>query len=214
MEAVALLRKTLAAQEDNSVSIAQVGFFTNLVRLIDSKPDEFSPLTGEELIRKKVKQLGVMAGAFIAINGNEKFLEYNVKTDIPSAQMLAEKWPGKINWSGYEIGTSARYPNESILEDYNYVEDHLIKESYLAYCAAGEDRPTWDLTTVLQLIYPDRGYFSLSGEGTVTVGEDGFTEFSSEGNQHRYLKMDEGQSIRVREAFAQLCPAPPASLAK
>ena len=214
MEAVALIRKTLAAQPDGSVVIAQVGFFTNLVRLIDSKPDEFSPLTGEQLIRKKVKQLGVMAGAFMSINGNKHYCEYNVVKDIPSAQALAKNWPGMINWSGFEIGISVTYPNESIVNDYNYVADHLIKESYLAYCREGEDRPTWDLTTVLQLVYQDRGYFGLSGEGTVTVEKDGFTVFKSEGKQHRYLTMDEKQSIRVREAFAQLCSTPPSRLFK
>ncbi|YCM42980.1 nucleoside hydrolase [Verrucomicrobiaceae bacterium 227] len=214
MEAVALIRKTLAAQPDGSVVIAQVGFFTNLVRLIDSKPDEYSPLTGEELIRKKVKQLGVMAGAFTTIRGNEHYCEFNVVKDIPSAQTLADQWPGKINWSGFKIGISATYPNESIQNDYDYVADHLIKESYLAYCREGEHRPTWDLTTVLQLVYPDRGYFGLSEEGTVTVEKDGFTVFKGEGGKHRYLTMDEKQSIRVKEAFAQLCSAPPSGLTK
>lgn len=214
MEAVALLRKTLASQPDGSVSIAQVGFFTNLVRLVDSKPDEFSPLSGEELIRKKVKQLGIMAGAFEAIGGNKRYLEYNVKMDIPSAQVLAKKWPGRIIWSGFEVGIAARYPWESILADYNYVEHHPIKEGYLAYCKKGEHRPTWDLTTVLHLAYPDRGYFSLSDPGRVTVANDGFTDFSREGNSHQYLVMDEKQAIRVKEAFAHLCSAPPKRLRK
>ena len=44
--ATAVLRKTLAAQPDHSVVIAQVGFSTNLARLLDSPPDEYSPLTG------------------------------------------------------------------------------------------------------------------------------------------------------------------------
>jgi inosine-uridine nucleoside N-ribohydrolase len=210
-EAVSLIRKTLAEQPDGSVSIAQVGFFTNLIRLVDSKPDEYSPLTGEELIRKKVKQLGLMAGAFTDIDGNKRYLEYNVKMDIPSARALARRWPGKMIWSGFEIGISARYPNESILHDYNYVPDHLIKESYLAYCKKGEDRPTWDLTTVLQIAYPNRDYFSLSEAGRVEVAEDSFTSFTVGAGEkmHFYLKMTDRQSIRVKEAFAQLCSHPP-----
>ncbi|MBR5757125.1 MAG: nucleoside hydrolase, partial [Thermoguttaceae bacterium] len=56
-EATALLRKTLAEQEDDSVVIAQVGFSTNLARLLDSPADEYSPLNGRELAAKKVKYL-------------------------------------------------------------------------------------------------------------------------------------------------------------
>ena len=43
-EATALLRQLLAAQPDGSVAIAQVGFSTNMARLLDSEPDEHSPL--------------------------------------------------------------------------------------------------------------------------------------------------------------------------
>lgn len=214
MEAVALLRKTLAAQPDGSVSIAQVGFFTNLVRLVESKTDEYSPLSGEDLIKKKVKQLGVMAGAFTEINGNKRYLEYNVKMDIPSAQALAEKWPGKIIWSGFEIGIAARYPWGSIVNDYNYITNHPIKEGYLTYCKRGEHRPTWDLTTVLQMVYPERGYFTLSEAGTVTVEKDSFTRHQVGKGQHQIIRMNEQQAARVKEAFVQLCSFPPAGLRK
>src|SRR5665213_3177604 len=54
-DAVALLRKVLAAQPDGSVVIVQVGFATNLARLLASRPDDTSPLTGKELVAKKVK---------------------------------------------------------------------------------------------------------------------------------------------------------------
>src|SRR4029077_8830299 len=49
-DATAVLRATLAAQPDRSVVIAQVGFSTNLARLLESPPDEFSPLAGRELV--------------------------------------------------------------------------------------------------------------------------------------------------------------------
>ena len=84
--ATALLRKTLAAQPDHSVVIAQVGFSTNLARLLDSPADEYSPLTGRELVERKVKLLSLMAGAFQPIEGNRRYLEYNVVKDIASAR--------------------------------------------------------------------------------------------------------------------------------
>src|ERR1035437_6727923 len=45
-DAVALLRRVLAAEGDNTVVIVQVGFSTNLARLLDSGPDAASPPAG------------------------------------------------------------------------------------------------------------------------------------------------------------------------
>ncbi len=84
--ATAVLRKTLAAQPDRSVVIAQVGFSTNLARLLNSPADEYSPLTGRDLVQKKVKLLSLMAGAFQTIDGNRRYLEYNVVKDVASAR--------------------------------------------------------------------------------------------------------------------------------
>ncbi|MCR6630380.1 MAG: nucleoside hydrolase [Magnetospirillum sp.] len=53
MHAVALLRKTLAAAKDGEVTLVQVGFFNNLAALLDTKGDEFSPLSGVELIKRR-----------------------------------------------------------------------------------------------------------------------------------------------------------------
>ena len=209
-EAVGLLRKTLAAEPDGSVAIAQVGFSTNLARLLDSKADAASPLTGRELIQKKVKLLSVMAGAFESINGNPHYCEYNVVQDIANCRKLAEEWPTAVVWSGFEIGIAVPYPGESIVKDYTYVEDHPVAEAYRRYEAPPHNRPTWDLTSVLYAVYPERGYFDLSPPGNITVEADGFTKFapSAEG-RHRFLKMSESQRPRVLEALVQLSSQPP-----
>jgi inosine-uridine nucleoside N-ribohydrolase len=57
-DAVKLYRKILASQPDKSVTIVTVGFLTNMAHLIQSKPDEFSPLNGKELVSKKSKIAG------------------------------------------------------------------------------------------------------------------------------------------------------------
>ncbi len=210
-DALDLLRKTLAAQPDGSVKIVQVGFSTNLARLLQSKGDEFSPLDGSALVKKKVKELVIMAGAFQTIGFKTKHLEYNVIKDIPSAKLFAEKWPVPVVWSGYEIGIAAAYPWKSIMDDYNYTKHHIIKESYLAYIPRHpHDRPTWDLAAVLYAVLPDRGYFSLSPKGYVTVDDEGRTDFSPnpKGND-RYQIMNAAQTEKVREAFVQLCSEPP-----
>lgn len=210
-DAVELLRKTLASQPDGSVTLIQVGFFTNLARLLDTPPDQHSPLKGSELIQKKVKVLSIMAGAFQSIDDNNRYCEYNVIKDIPAAKKLANEWPTPILWSGFEIGVAAAYPHESIEQDYNYVERHPVKESYYLYNPPPHDRPTWDLTSVLVAVQPERGYFTLSVKGRVTVDDDGFTRFKKDAKNGRdqFLKLDPLQTERVREALVQLSVSPP-----
>ena len=209
-EAVGLLRKLLAAEPDGSVSIAQVGFSTNLARLLDSKPDDASSLSGMDLIRKKVKVLSVMAGAFTPINGNPHYCEYNVVQDIANCKKLSEEWPTPVVWSGFEIGIALAYPAESIVKDYRYVADHPVAESYRRYEAPPHNRPTWDLTSVLYAVHPERGYFDLSPPGRIVVEADGFTKFTpTTDGRHRYLKLSEIQQSRVLEALVQLSSQPP-----
>src|ERR1017187_8353202 len=97
-DAVKLLRRVLESEMDSSVVIVQVGFRTNLARLLDSPG-------GRALAARKVSPLVLMAGDF-AGNGPE----YNVKTDIPSAQKLAAEWPGPVYWSGFEVGRTIKNP--------------------------------------------------------------------------------------------------------
>lgn len=209
-EAVSLLRRILASQADGSVTLVQVGFFTNLARLVESKPDEHSPLDGLSLTKQKVQRLVVMAGAFQTIHFNTRYAEYNVVKDIPAARLLAEKWPTPVVWSGFEVGIAVPYPWNSIIMDFDHKRPHLVKEGYLAYVPKHpHDRPTWDLTAALYGICPDRGYFDLSPPGEVTIDAEGHTDFvaTPKGND-RYLILSELQASRVKEAFVQLCSEP------
>lgn len=209
-DATALLRKVLAAQPDGSVVIAQVGFSTNLARLLATPGDDVSPLTGKELAAKKVKLLSVMAGAFLPIGKDLRYKEYNVVEDIASAKTLVAGWPTPIVWSGFEIGIALAYPHQSILQDYGYVKHHPLAEAYTLYSPPPHDRPTWDLTAVLYGVFPERGYFGLSIPGTVKVEDDGFTTFVSDGKgPHRYLTLSAEQRPRVLEALVQLSSEPP-----
>src|SRR5580693_7723540 len=96
-DAVELLRKTLAGESDGAVTLIQVGFSTNLARLMGSAPDQFSALSGMDLVKRKVRLLTVMAGNFA-----QPKPEYNVMTDIPAAQKLFAGWPTDIYFSGFE----------------------------------------------------------------------------------------------------------------
>jgi len=211
-EATGLLRKLLAAQPDGSVVLVQTGFFTNFERLLGSQPDAASPLGGRELIAKKVKLLSIMAGAFQTVDWNTRHLEYNVVKDIPAAQKLAKEWPTPVLWSGYEIGVAAAFPHVVIEHDLDYVKHHPLKEAYYLYAPPPHDRPTWDPTALLAAVFPNRGYFTLSPAGAVTVENNGATWFrpSKDGKgRDRFLTMSAEQAARVREAIVQLSVEPP-----
>lgn len=206
-EATGLLRKVLSLQPDHSVVLVQVGYFSNLAALLDTPGDASSPLTGRELVQQKVKLLSVMAGSFKSTGHS---LEFNVVQDLPAAKKLAGNWPTPVVWSGFEIGIAVPYPAVSIERDFSYVPHHPAAEAYCLYNPPPHERPTWDLTSVLYAVRPDRGYFGLSSPGQVTVEEDGFTRLTpAPDGRDRFLTLNPIQVERVKEALVQLATQPP-----
>ncbi len=196
-DAVSVLRRVLAAQPDGSVVIVQTGFSTNLARLL-AEP------AGRDLAARKVRLLVAMAGHFPS--GPP---EFNVKTDIPSAQKVFADWPSPIVFSGYEIGTALLFPAAAIERDFSWVPNHPIADAYRHYKPMPYDRPTWDLTAALYAIRPDDNYFGLSEPGRVTVDESGRTHFTSDpAGTRRYLVLDPAVKSRVVEALVLLASQP------
>ncbi len=209
--ALALLRQTLAAAGDQSIVLVQVGFFTNLAALLDSPADKFSPLAGKELVKQKVKWLSLMAGAFAPVHAQNYFLEFNVKFDIPASVKVAKEWPTPAVWSGAEIGEAVLFPAKVVNHDFAYVPKHPVQESYQLFRATPHERPCYDLTSVLQAVWPDRDYFALSAPGKVDVLPDSFTKFlPAKDGRDRYLIVDRERSARIRELFAALVSEAPA----
>jgi purine nucleosidase len=206
-DAVTVLRQALARAPDHSVVIAQVGFSTNLANLLDSKGDSISPLSGPELVKAKVPFISIMAGEFTGKNHRE----YNVEKDIPAAKKLAAEWPTPIVWSGFEIGLAVATPAVSIQRDYAYVDHHPLAESYILYEPPPHNRPTWDLTSVLYAVRPDRGYFDVSPSGRVAVADNSITSFIPGEGRDRILKFrdGDGQKARTQEALMILASEPP-----
>lgn len=205
-DAVRLLRKTLAGQPDHSVALVVVGFSTNVARLLDSPPDDLSPLGGRALCEQKCRLLSMMAGMFSA---RDRHKEYNVYIDLPAARKVFAEWPGEIVASGYEVGAAVKYPATSIERDFNWTADHPLKAAYELYQKMPYDRETWDLTSVLFAVRPDRGYFGLSPAGTITVNAAEITQFEESGaGRQRYLTLTPDQAVRVQEALMLLASQP------
>ncbi|MEO6730204.1 MAG: nucleoside hydrolase [Ferruginibacter sp.] len=166
LDAIKLYRKILSTQPDKSVTIVSVGFFTNLAGLLLSKPDEYSPLPGKELILKKVKQLVSMA-ARIGKDGTSGH-EFNVVVDAAASQKVFAHWPTPVTISGFGIG-------EKILTGIRLIHNDAIQNSPVKDAfeiALSKDKNTvgrnsWDQTAVLVAvrgIAPYFGYRKLNFE--------------------------------------------------
>lgn len=195
-QAPALLRQLLTNAREKVV-IVQTGFSTNLAALLDSPG-------GEALAKEKVALLVTMAGNF---TGGEP--EYNVRIDVPSAKSVFERWPTPIVFSGFEIGRDLRYPASSIEHDFGYAHPHPVAQSYRAYQKMPYDRPTWDLTAVLEAVRPEHGYFERSPAGKVVVDGKGETRFVAGGGDRQYLRLDPAKRGEIIEALTLLASEPP-----
>jgi inosine-uridine nucleoside N-ribohydrolase len=197
VEAVTLLRRLLAAAQDGSVVIVQVGFSTNLARLLDTPADL-------ELVKRKVKLLSVMAGNFV-----QPKAEFNVQKDTTSARKLFDQWPGEIVVSGFEIGEAMKFPAARIEKDFAWAADHPVVDAYRAYMKMPYDRQTWDLTAVLYGVRPAGAYFDLSTPGRITADDEGRTGFRADAaGKHRYLVLTEAQRARTLECMVGLASQP------
>ncbi|SEO04284.1 Inosine-uridine nucleoside N-ribohydrolase [Mucilaginibacter gossypiicola] len=185
VEAVALYRKILASQADASVTIISVGFFTNLAGLLHSGADKYSRLTGEQLVKQKVKNLVSMATG-IGADG-KTFSEYNVNVDAASAQEVFKNWPTPITLSGFEIG-------EKILTGIKLTNNYSIQNSPIkdAFQIALEKdkntvgRNSWDETAVLTAIRGAKPYFTYR-KLNMEIKDDG-TDVVIPGEKFLYLQ--------------------------
>jgi inosine-uridine nucleoside N-ribohydrolase len=205
-EAVSLYRKILSNQPDGSVTIVSVGFSTNIVRLLQSPPDQYSPLSGKELIAQKVKLLSTMAGSF----AEKPIVEYNVLKDIPAAQAIAAEWPSPVVYSPAEVGEAILYPATTIENDFAWTKFHPVVEAYKSYLPMPYDRPTWDLTSLLYVVENSPEYFTVSPNGTVAVDDKGYTTFiPNESGTRAYLQLKGDQPQKILNHFIELTTRQP-----
>ena len=208
LDAHILYRKILAQQPDNSVVISTVGFSTNLAHLLDTPADEYSPLTGKELVARKVKLLVPMAGHM----ADTTYCEYNVIKDIPAAQKVFAEWPTKMVVSPFEVGLAIEYPGASMREDFGWANPHPLVEAYRAWAGHLDyDRPTWDLTSVLYAVEGD-SWFTMSEPGNIVIKDNGASIFTPcEDGRIIYMMVDEAQCKAINERFQEVITSVPAS---
>jgi len=183
-EAVALYRKTLVGQPDGSVTIVTVGFFTNVSNLLNSKPDEYSSMTGKELIKKKVKQLVSMAASLgkDGKGGNE----FNVVVDAAASRNVFNNWPTPMIISGFDIGEKVLTGARLIAND--KIVNSPVKDAYqvaLTKDANTVGRNSWDQTAVLVAVKGFEPWFTTR-KINFDIKEDG-KSVPVDGDKYTYL---------------------------
>jgi len=165
-DAVALYRRVLSIQPDKSVTIITVGFLTNLKNLLQSRPDMFSPLTGEQLVTQKVKQLVSMGGAFPSGS------EFNINRDFISSKYVYENWPTPVLFSGFEIGEKIKAGLPLIHND--TIQNSPVKDVFrIAIPQAAEDsagRKSWDETAVLVGVLGYNEWYNIK-RGKISISD-------------------------------------------
>jgi hypothetical protein len=152
-EAVVVLRRVLAAAEPHSVTIASVGFLTNLAGLLASPPDEMSDLGGAELAL-----VAVMGGTYPS-SGPFSTFNFNCGGGLMgeplecfgSAKAALALIPSqvKVIFSGFEVGIVV---HSGAALTYCTGEENPCRQAYVDYLGEGVDRPSWDPLTVLAAV--------------------------------------------------------------
>eukprot|EP00929_Paragymnodinium_shiwhaense_P101727 TRINITY_DN6488_c0_g1_i2.p1 TRINITY_DN6488_c0_g1~~TRINITY_DN6488_c0_g1_i2.p1 ORF type:complete len:345 (+),score=28.16 TRINITY_DN6488_c0_g1_i2:57-1037(+) len=134
-DAVEVYRRMLASQPDRSVTISSIGILTNLAALLRSGPDDISPLSGRELMARKVKLVAAMA----VDSPTEK------SSAFATVSMPQEV---KVTFSGLEVGL--RVVTGTNLRQCASPSSP-VRRAYIDY-VGDKGRFSWDLITTLVAI--------------------------------------------------------------
>lgn len=192
-DAVVLLRKLLS--ENENVTLVVVGTMTNIASLIESAPDDISPLNGKELMERSVKEIAVMGCSFRHQDGRnpqpegisedgtlQPVCEWNIRCDIPAARKMFAECPVPITCSPFELGFGL-YSGQPIYD----AGKGETPDSYgmEVYGCNKHGRDSWDPATAFYALYGALPYFYKTIRGKITIDEHGFSYFdASKGGSH------------------------------
>lgn len=201
---VKLYRRILAEADDASIVVLSLGFATELAKLLDSPADDVSPLTGRELVARKVKMLSIMAGSY----GAKKRAEYNVVNDIAAMKKLFAEWDTPIVQNPFELGKQVMFPGSVIENGLAWAEHHPLADGFVNYHAMPYDRPTWDVLSAIYIFHPEM--FSADKKGTVAVDDKGYTHFEpSESGRHTVLSLTDAQASALLDHMVKVVSSRP-----
>lgn len=196
-DGVRLYRRILS-EATEPVEICEIGFLQIVADLLESEPDDLSPLCGVELVRQKVAKLWVMAGRWDMEVGLENNFAKNERAR-DGAHRFCAKCPSPVTFLGFEVG-------HTVLTGDNLTPpDHL----YDVLCDHGSKggRLSWDPMLVDLALIGDEaaaGYDTVQG-GAFVDRDTGTNRFVPSGRGlHRYVIKKEADTVyqtRINKAI-------------
>lgn len=199
-----LSRKLLSEQEDASVTFVSAGYSTNLARLLDSPADDYSPLTGKELVDKKVRQLVMVTNNSSKDNGTGSDI---AAQDIPFVAKVLAEWPTDIVVSPAELGDKVLYYGENIrdIEWYNYaIPQKFINPVALGYRIFQRmpyNRPMWDPLAAIYAVEGEGELFNAGTCGTISIDGKGAPTLKEDPAGHHRVLRASGQQAEKAEKY-------------
>ncbi len=206
--ALDLYRKLLSEEDDKSVTIVTVGPLKNIMDLIQSEGDSHSPLKGNELIEKKVKQFVIMGGHFP--QGKN---EWNFNGNMPGVtRFVLENLTVPVVFSGFEVGVAIQ--SGAVFENLDKSHPLYVGFKHFSQNASWmKDRykgkilnnSTYDQTAVLYAVRGGEGkYWDIVDNGYCVAEENG-DNYWVEGDKfnHAYLvlKKKPGEMVQLIEGM-------------
>ncbi len=195
------LYRRLLANTEERVDMIGIGFEGNFAALLQSGPDEYSPLSGRELIAQQVGRLWLMAGRW------PEGQEYNLAgcggeyKPIPeAAACVVNHWPTPITFLGFEIGytvlSGGKLPQDDILrkamDAYDTTPGYRLCGERPEFNAEGIQKrahSSWDpLTVILAGIgAKEAGYDVVTGRASVDASSGKNTFVEEPNGTHEYV---------------------------
>lgn len=193
-EATLLYRKILSQSKNKSVVIVTVGPLKNIDNLLNSVADSVSPLSGKELVKRKVKEFVVMGGQY-----PEGKSEWNFNGNMPGVtKRVIETLTVPIVFSGYELGTEIRTgkvfnkldKNHPLYVGFLHFSSHApwVKANFKGQIL---ENATYDQTAVLYAVRNGVGVYWDKIKNGICVPDDvgGNKWLVKKGSNHSYLKL-------------------------
>lgn len=197
-DATHLYRRILASQVDGSVTMVSVGHLTNVAKLLESKPDEASPLSGKELVSLKVKFWVAMLG---------EGMNWNMRWDRVASETAINGCPVPIIFTteGQEVKTGSKTQN---LSDNNPIKTvYRIWEKYYDEI----DRSSWDQISTLYAVKGESDLFHLE-PGTLTFSQEHGATWKTEANGEDFRLYNRISNEEMAEAIEELMIQTPKDL--
>jgi hypothetical protein len=180
-----LYRKILASQPDRSVTIVTTGYLNNLKALLQSGPDQYSPLNGMDLVRKKVKVWSCAGGCF------PKGDEFNFRVVPDAAYHVVNNWPSAVMYVPFDVGqaiyTCGRLPETP--------KDNPIRRVYVDI-KKQYPYPSWGQIAIYYAVRGSQGLWGAETHGHNNADKAGSNWWSKEKEPPR----DQAQGYLLEKA--------------